>query len=267
MSHEPKLPMRSDLFGDDRADACETLILVTVGRDEVMKARLTPPSVTFPNAAGVIFTRGGGRLHRNSPPARSRLGAAPAEGGDSVAREHYGHREQTGHVRRRHDRGHERSLVLPRLSRAVPWGGGAATGKASSESDCALERRVRGVSMSPVAMGNLSRSPSAPTVLRATRWLGRVATLQLKGRWDRLSLPPEGLRGGRPPARSARFAGKGRKEPARSRRGAGREPAPEPARSRTRAGLKPGPNAGVEIRNVAPVIWRHGGRSSPARGR
>jgi hypothetical protein len=51
MSHEPKLPMRSDLLVTIVPTRSETRILVTVGRDEVMKARLTPPSVTFPNAA------------------------------------------------------------------------------------------------------------------------------------------------------------------------------------------------------------------------
>src|ERR1700691_1510833 len=51
MSHEPKLPMRSDLLVTIVPTRSETRILVTVGRDEVMKGRLTPPSVTFPNAA------------------------------------------------------------------------------------------------------------------------------------------------------------------------------------------------------------------------
>jgi hypothetical protein len=55
MSHEPKLPMRSDLLVMIVPTRSETRILVTVGRDEVMKARLAPPSAMLPSAAPMLL--------------------------------------------------------------------------------------------------------------------------------------------------------------------------------------------------------------------
>ncbi len=51
MSNEPKPPMLSDLLVTIVPTRCETRILVTVGREEVMKARLAPPSAILPGAA------------------------------------------------------------------------------------------------------------------------------------------------------------------------------------------------------------------------
>ena len=51
MSDQPKRPMLSDLLVTIVPTRHETRILVTVGRDEVMKARLAPPSAILPGAA------------------------------------------------------------------------------------------------------------------------------------------------------------------------------------------------------------------------
>jgi hypothetical protein len=55
MSSERKLRMRSDLLVTIVPTQCETRILVTVGRDEVMKARLGPPSAMLPGAAPMLL--------------------------------------------------------------------------------------------------------------------------------------------------------------------------------------------------------------------
>jgi len=54
MSDEPKPPMLSDILVTIVPTPRETRILVTVGRDEVMKARLGPLSAIFPGAVPML---------------------------------------------------------------------------------------------------------------------------------------------------------------------------------------------------------------------
>jgi hypothetical protein len=55
MVNEPKPPMLSDLLVTIVPTRRETRILVMVGRDEVMKARLAPPSGIFPGAVPMLL--------------------------------------------------------------------------------------------------------------------------------------------------------------------------------------------------------------------